>query len=184
VRPGAAPPETLTTGPYLETDDGARLAHILDRKGAQTRDAGIAWVWAEDIGGIHPLSAFTGMAIEDKLGALADLAGPVLADRPHLAGIAWSAAQWCSPTPADAQARNLAGTALQRALPVERLRQTVIINRRLILPEQTARIIQISDAEARWQDWALTRLGIPGGVNALLTQPPFPPKSRLWLPRS
>ncbi len=184
VRPGAAPPETLTTGPYLETDDGARLAHILDRKGAQTRDAGIAWVWAEDIGGIHPLSAFTGMAIEDKLGALADLAGPVLADRPHLAGIAWSAAQWCSPTPADAQARNLAGTALQRALPVERLHQTVIINRRLILPEQTARIIQISDAEARWQDWALTRLGIPGGVNALLTQPPSPPKSRLWLPRS
>ena len=183
VRPGAAPPGTSTEGPYLETDDGARLARILDRKGAQTRDAGIAWVWAEDYGGIHPLTVFAGMTIEDKLGALADLAGPILADRPHLAGIAWSTAQWHS-SPADGQAQTLAGTGVQRALPIERVRQTVVLNRRLILPDQTTRVIQISDAETRWQDWALARLGISGGVRALLNQPLSPPKSRLWLPRA
>ena len=79
VRPGDAPPGTSTRGPYLESDDGTRLARIIDRKGTQTRGAGIAWVWVEDFGGVHPLSAFTRMPIGDKLDALTDLAAPVLA---------------------------------------------------------------------------------------------------------
>jgi hypothetical protein len=123
------------------------------------------------------------MAIEAKLGALADLAGPVLADRTHLAGIAWSAAQWCSAVLPDTRAQNLAGVALQRALPIERVRQSIVLNRRLILPNQTARVVQICDAEPRWLDWALARLGITGGVNALLAQPSAAPKSQLWLPQ-
>jgi hypothetical protein len=181
-RPGAAPPDTSTKGPYVESDDGSRLARKIDRKGAQTRDAGLAWVWVEDYGGIHPLSAFKSMPIEAKLGALAELAAPVLADRPHLAGIAWSAAQWNSPAPPDAQVQTASGFALQRALPVDRVRQSIILNRRLILPDQTARVVQLCEAEPRWLDWALARLGITGGVNALLTQPPPVPKSPLWVP--
>lgn len=59
VRPGEAPRETSTRGSYVESDDGTRLARIIDRKGAQTRGAGIAWIWVEDFGGVHPLSAFT-----------------------------------------------------------------------------------------------------------------------------
>jgi hypothetical protein len=110
-RPGAAPPDTSTKGPYVESDDGSRLARKIDQKGAQTQGAGLAWVWVEDYGGIHPLSAFKSMPIEAKLGALADLAAPVLADRPHLAGIAWSAAQWNSPVPPDAQAQTASGFA-------------------------------------------------------------------------
>ena len=182
VRPGAAPPNTSIKGPYLESDDGSRLARKIDKKGAQTRDAGLAWVWVEDYGGIHPLSDFNSMPIEAKLGALADLAAPVLADRLHLAGVAWSAAQWNSPQPPDSQARTESGFALQRALPVDRVRQSIILNRRLILPGQTARLVQLCDAEPRWLDWALTRLDITGGVNALLTQPPPVTKSRLWTP--
>jgi hypothetical protein len=182
VRPGAAPPGTTTRGPYAETDDGARLASRLDRKGAQTRGAGTAWIWVEDYGGIHPLSDFASMAIDAKIRALADLAGPVLADRTHLAGIAWSAAQWCSPVIPDAQAEDLTGVALQRALPIERVRQSIVLNRRLILPGQTAKVRQICDAEPRWVDWALAQLGITGGVNALLSQPLQAPKSRLWVP--
>jgi hypothetical protein len=182
VRPGAPPPGTATRGPYVETDDGARLARRLDQKGAQTRGAGTAWIWVEDYGGFHPLSDFAGMAIDAKLRALADLAGPVLADRPHLAGIIWSAAQWCSPVLPDAQtAGDLTGAALQRALPIERVRQSIILNRRLILPGQTAKVLQICDAESSWLDWALAQVGITGGVNALLTQPPQAPKSRLWV---
>jgi hypothetical protein len=151
-------------------------------KGAQTRGAGLAWVWVEDYGGIHPLSAFTSMPIEAKLGALADLAAPVLADRLHLAGIAWSAAQWNSPASPDVQAQTATGFALQRALPVDRVRQSIILNRRLILPNQTARIVQLCEAEPRWLDWALARLGVKGGVNSLLTRPPPVPKSPLWVP--
>jgi len=129
----------------------------------------------EDYGGIHPLSDFAGMAMDAKLRALADLAGPVLADRPHLAGITWSAAQWCSPGLPDAQAEDLTGYALQRALPIERVRQSVVLNRRLILPGQTAKVLQICDAEPNWLDWALAQLGITGGVNTLLTQSPQGP---------
>lgn len=142
----------------------------------------MAWIWVEDYGGIHPLSDFAGIAIGAKLRALADLADPVLADRPHLAGIMWSTAQWWSPVPPDIQAEDLTGVALQRALPIERVRQSIVLNRRLILPDQTAKVRQICEAEPRWLDWALAQLGIAGGVNALLTQPPQAPKSRLWVP--
>ena len=183
VRPGAPPPSTSSRGPYIESDDGARLARIIDRKGAQTRGAGIAWIWVEDFGGVHPLSAFTGMAIDAKLDALTDLAAPVMAGRSHLAGITWSAAQWCSPELQGAQAHTPSGTALQRALPIDRVRQSVVLNRGLILPDQTARVVQLCNAEPRWLNWALARLGIEGGTNALLTQPPPAAASRLWVPR-
>ena len=182
VRPGEAPPGTSTRGPYVESDDGTRLARIIDRKGAQTRGAGIAWVWVEDYGGAHPLSAFTRMPVEAKLDALTDLAAPVLAQRPHLAGITWSTAQWCSPVLPDPQAQTLSGTALQLAVPIDRVRQSVILNRRLILPNQTARVVQLCEAEPRWLDWAIAQLGIPGGVDILLTRRPPEASSRLWLP--
>jgi hypothetical protein len=184
VRPGTAPKGTSTRGPYLTSDDGSRLARSIDRKGAQTRGVGIAWVWAEDFGGMHPIAPFTSMPIDAKLEALAELIRPILKERPHLAGIVWSSGQWNTQAPPDTQAHTLAGIGLQRALPVERVRQSVILNRRLILPDQTARMAQICGAEPRWLSWALARLGIEGGVSALLTQkqPARAVKSRLWVP--
>lgn len=182
VRPGEAPPGTSTRGPYVESDDGTRLARVIDRKGAQTRGAGIAWIWVEDFGGVHPLSPFARMPISAKLDALAGLSRPVLAQRPHLAGITWSAAEWCDPVLPDEQAQTLAGIALQRALPIDRVRQSVILNRRLILPDQTGRVVQLCEAEPRWLDWALAQLGIRGGAKALLNRPPPAPSTRLWVP--
>jgi hypothetical protein len=184
VRPGTAPKGTSTRGPYLTSDDGSRLARSIDRKGAQTRGAGIAWVWVEDFGGMHPVAPFTGMPIEAKLEALTELIRPILADRTHLAGIVWSSGQWRTQIPPDVQAQTSAGIGLQRALPVERVRQSVILNRRLILPDQTARMSQLCEAEPRWLDWGLNRLGIAGGISGLLTEKPSAPasKSRLWLP--
>lgn len=183
VRPGEASPGTSTRGPYVESDDASRLIRILDRKGAQTRGAGIAWIWVEDFGGVHPISAFTRMSIDAKLDALTHLAAPVLTQRPHLAGITWSIAQRCSPpVPPDAQAQTLSGAALQRALPIDRVRESVILNRHLILPNQTARVVQLCDVEPRWLDWAIAQLGITGGVDALLAQRPPEAGSRLWVP--
>lgn len=184
VLSGSAPKGTSTRGPYLTSDDGSRLSRSIDRKGAQTRGAGIAWVWAEDFSGMHPVAPFTSMPIDAKLEALAELVRPILADRTHLAGIVWSSAQWHTQTPPDTQAHTPAGIGLQRALPIERVRQSVILNRRLILPDQTARMTQLCEAEPRWLNWALARLGIEGGIGTLLTQqqPPQIAKSRLWLP--
>ena len=133
---------------------------------------------------MHPVAPFTSMPIDAKLDALAELVRPILAERTHLAGIVWSSGQWRTQPPPDAQAHTPAGIGLQRALPVERVRQSVILNRRLILPDQTARMAQLCEAEPRWLNWALNRLGITGGISALLTQqqPPRAAQSRLWLP--
>lgn len=122
------------------------------------------------------------MPIDAKLDALTDLAAPILTQRSHLAGITWSTAQWCTPVPPDAQAQTLSGIALQRALATDRVRQSVILNRRLILPDQTARVVRLCEAEPRWLDWALLQLGIPGRVGTLLTQRPPTVSSRLWQP--
>jgi hypothetical protein len=111
-----------------------RLARILDKKGAQTRGAGIAWIWIEDYGGIHALHPFTRMPLPAKINGLARLASDALADRSHVAGIAWSGLARCKEPPPDDQAETEAGLAFQRVLPIEYVRQSVITPRSLIVP--------------------------------------------------
>jgi hypothetical protein len=150
VRPGATPGGTQLAGPELATDSSARLAKILDRKGAQTRGAGIAWIWVEDHGGVHPLTPFVGMPLSAKVRALTGVAEPVLTERPHLAGVAWSRVTRRWPLPTNDHAEERSGVALRRGLPIEHLRETVIINRRLILPNQTLFLAQLCDREPLW----------------------------------
>ncbi len=45
--------------------------------GAQTRGTGIAWVWAEDYGGLRPFSAFAGMPLDMKIAAAGARPGPL-----------------------------------------------------------------------------------------------------------
>jgi hypothetical protein len=182
VKPGKQPPGTGTFGPNLDLDFSARLTHILDRKGAQTRGAGIAWIWIEDYGGVHALHPFTKLPLHSKISALAALAGPALADRLHVAGIIWSGVFRCSPLPPDEQAEGDRGLAFQKGLPIEHVRQTVIVNRSLILPGQTRILAQACDREPRWLDWALRQLDVTGGVRSLLSQPPQAQASTLWIP--
>ena len=182
VRPGAAPPGTRLTGPHLGFAFGERLTGILGKKGAQTRGAGIAWIWVEDYGGIRALHPFTSSPLTQKIATLARLASDALAGYPHVGGIAWSGAARCSQLPADEQAQTPGGVAIQRGLPIEHLRQTVIVSRHLILPGQISILAQACDREPRWLDWALQRLGINGGVSSLLSQPPRGHAPLLWTP--
>jgi hypothetical protein len=184
VRPGKPPAGARTLGPYLESNDGIRLAKIISRKGVQTRGVGVAWVWVEDRGGIHPLSPFAGMDLSAKIDAMADVARPVLAEHHHLAGIAWSSAQQYRSLPPDQQAENPVGAAVQRCLPFDHFRESLIIHRRLILPDQIRQIVRLCDAEAHWLDWALGRLGISDGYRSLLSEPRGASSSRLWTPPS
>lgn len=180
VRPGLAPAGTGLYGPDLALDFTDRLAHILDKKGAQTRGAGIAWIWIEDYGGIHAVHPFTARPLADKIGGLSGIAAGALEGRPHVAGIVWSATARCKQVPPDDQAQTWAGLAFQRGLPVEHVRQTVIAHRRLILPGQTAFLARVCDQEPGWLDWALHRLGV-NGSGSLLDQPPAKHDS-LWTP--
>jgi hypothetical protein len=138
----------------------------------------------EDRGGIHPLSAFAGMNLSARIDALANLARPVLSEHTHLAGVTWSSAQQHRSVPPDRQVENPSGIALQRRLPVDHLRQSIIIHRRLILPDQIRQIVRLCDAESRWLDWALGQLGISGGYSSLLTRSVDVPQPRLWTPQS
>jgi len=185
VRPGIAPPGTRLTGPHLGFAFGERLTGILGKKGAQTRGASIAWIWVEDYGGIHALHPFTSSPLAQKIATLARLARDALGDYPHVAGIAWSGAARCSRVPADEQAQTPDGVAIQRGLPIEHLRQTVIVSRHLVLPGQISVLVRACEREPHWLDWALQRLGIGGGFRSLLSQPPeghWRPHTLLWTP--
>lgn len=183
VRPGKQPTGTGTTGPYLNLDFSTRLAGILDRKGAQTRGAGVAWIWIEDYGGVHPLHPFSKSPLRSMIGELGDLIRSALVGRSHVAGAAWSRVEKCWPLLPDEQVEEEKGLAFQRGLPIEHERRTIIVNRSLILPGQTRLLAQVCDREPLWLDWALARLGIEGGVRSLLSQPPQGRTSRLWTPR-
>src|SRR5262249_13823019 len=69
VRPGKPPPGTRTFGPQLDLDFSTRLARILDKKAAQTRGAGVAWIWVEDFGGVHALHPFSKLPLRSKIDA-------------------------------------------------------------------------------------------------------------------
>lgn len=182
VRPGQQPAGTGTTGPYLNLDFSARLADKLDKKGAQTRGAGVAWIWVEDYGGVHPVHPFFKAPLGSMIGPLGDLFRSALADRSHVAGAAWSRVDKCWPLPPDEQVEENRGLAFRRGLPIEHVRRTVVVNRSLILPGQTRLLARVCDLEPLWLDWALARLDVSGGVRSLLSQPPPDRTSRLWTP--
>ena len=170
VHPGAAPAGTTRIGPYVERDQGQRLAQVIDRKGAKTRGAGIAWIWVEDHGGLYPFTQFADLSLAAKVDAMADLVRPILQDRPHIGGVVVStAARRHYPLPPDEQVYAFSGMGLKRGLPIDRVRETVIITKDVVLPDQTRFVWQVCDREPRWLDWALARLGFTGGTDALLS---------------
>ncbi|CAM5226388.1 hypothetical protein STANM309S_02104 [Streptomyces tanashiensis] len=146
-----------------------------------------AWIWVEDHSGLfHVPTPFAGMSLAAKTDALADLLGPLLAEYVHVAGIVVSnAARRRLPLPPDENALRPAAQGFQRGLPLDRVRETIVIPRRILLPEQTGLIARMCHAEADALDWALGKLGVPQGVASLLTDSSTPRRdSALWTPRA
>jgi hypothetical protein len=98
-------------------------------------------------GGIHAPHPFTSSPLAQKIATLARLASGALADYPHVAGITWSGAARCSRVPADERAQIRGDVAIQRGLPIEHLRQTVIVSRHLILLGQISVLAQACERE-------------------------------------
>ncbi|MFD3719998.1 hypothetical protein [Streptomyces sp. NPDC058674] len=185
VNTGAAPPGTTLTGEVVESDQGKRLLDKVRGKCAKTAGAGTAWIWVEDHSGLfHFPMPFADMSLAAKTDALADLFGPLLGEYVHVAGIIVSnAARRRLPLPMNEDALRPTAQGFQRGLPLDRVRETIVIPRRILLPEQTSLIARMCDAEAASLDWALARLGVPGGVKSLLTESPKPRRaSLLWTP--
>ncbi|MFC8537133.1 hypothetical protein ACFUJY_24890 [Streptomyces sp. NPDC057249] len=170
VHPGNAPQGTTLTGETVESDQGRRLLGKVRGKCHKTAGAGTAWIWVEDHSGLFyfPMP-FAAMSLPAKTDALADLFGPLLEEYVHVAGIIVSnAARRRLPLPLDEDALRPAAQGFQRGLPLDRVRETIVIPRKILLPDQTNLIARMCDAEAAVLDWALLRLGVPGGVRSLL----------------
>ncbi|MEV3992623.1 hypothetical protein AB0J57_27305 [Streptomyces sp. NPDC049837] len=185
VHPGTAPQGTTLTGETVESDQGKRLLGKVRGKCAKTEGAGTAWIWVEDHSGLfHFPMPFAGMSLAAKTDALADLLGPLLREYVHVAGIIVSnAARRRLPLPLDQDAPRPAAQGFRRGLPLDRVRETIVIPRRVLLPEQTNLIARMCDAEATALDWALGKLGVSGGVTSLLADSSTPHQvSPLWTP--
>jgi hypothetical protein len=186
VKPGPAPKGTTLTGPLMESDQSRRLVEIMRKKGTNTRGAGLAWIWIEDHGGLHPTSEFFRQPLVEQLKAMRAITKEVFDDYRHVAGIIYSYAhQRRAPLPPDEQAEHLGGYAFQRGLPVDRVRRTFVTTRRLALPTPTNFLAKMCDQEGHWLDWALNRLGIAEGMEALLmpSVQTAAARPRLWTPR-
>ncbi|MEV6994350.1 hypothetical protein AB0N87_35045 [Streptomyces sp. NPDC093228] len=185
VHPGTAPQGTTLTGETVESDQGKRLLGKARGKCARTEGAGTAWIWVEDHSGLfHFPMPFAEMSLAAKTDALADLFGPLLGEYVHVAGIVVSnAARRRLPLPPDEDVLRPAAQGFRRGLPLDRVRETIVIPRKIILPEQTSLIARMCDAEAASLDWALGRLGVPGGVTSLLADSSTLRRvSPLWTP--
>lgn len=185
VHPGKAPLGTILSGDTVESDQGRRLLGKVRGKCVKTTGAGTAWIWVEDHSGLfHFPTPFAEMSLAAKTDALADLLGPLLAEYVHVAGIVVSnGARRCFPLPPNEDALRPAAQGFRRGLPLDRVRETIVIPRRILLPEQTALIARMCDAEADSLDWALGELGVPGGVASLVAGSSTPRRvSPLWTP--
>jgi hypothetical protein len=183
VRPEAQAEGGSLRGPLRESDEGRRLVSVLERKAAQTRDAGTAWVWITDYSQSMKLTPFASTPTGEKIDQLAALVRDELARNPHLGGVVWSrlVPQHSPVEPRDEQRES--GFAVVRMLPGAMARESVVIPGRLLFPHQTALVARLLRSEPGWLDWALHELGFPGGMQRLLARPAAP-RPPLWTPHS
>jgi hypothetical protein len=182
VRRGPAPQGTRLSAPEIESDEGQRILDRIEDKAAKVAGAATAWIWIEDHTEPLPPSAFQRAPLERKIDIFADLASSTLNHHPNVAGIIWSTeAHYTGPQPQDEDVENKVGYGVRRRLPGRRVRETLIIPRRLILPYQLSILTRASQQEPRWLDWALMQLGFIHGLAGLLlpAQSDYKP-SLLW----
>src|SRR2546423_1777617 len=179
VRPGKAPMGTTLTGPMVERDQGERLMGKLEKRAAQSQGAGKAWSWVRAHGAFFPHTGFSRLPLGEKVAELAALVAPLLDAYAHLAGIVYTnASRRTVPLPTPQTERQRDGLGLVRGIPLDRVRQTVILNPRIVQPGPTGLVERMVDNEPAWLDWALGRFGYPGGLSSLLAPVP----ARLWTP--
>ena len=170
--PGPAPNGTTLSGPVVESDQGQRLLQKLRQKAQQTRASESAWIWVEDQGLFQPFTPFQQSPLADKVDGLAGLVADLLRQHPHLAGIVLSNGSRRVQPPPDQTVETGTGNGFLRGLPIDRLRETNIIPGQQGQPDQFGLLSRLCSDEPAWLSSALTRLGVAGGVPALLRSGP------------
>ena len=168
------------TGPPQQIDAAHRILNKLAEKAEQTRAAGVAWVLLDDHNDAMRLTDFFAAPLTEKIYQLHALVADLLDQNSHLAGVIWTYTGRAVTAPPSAEAHASHGSAIQRALPGCRVRQSVLIPRHILIPNQTRLLTRLLQQEPGWLDGALARLGYRGGFAALLATPP--PAATLWTP--
>ncbi|MFG2036495.1 hypothetical protein [Dactylosporangium sp. NPDC048998] len=155
-----------------------RLVRAVELKAKQTRSAPAAWVWIEDGGALWSLPGFGDRPARERIDLVAEALDRVFATWPHLCGVVLAttpsppapAASSPSPVAVAVTERHDRGAALLRVLPDGRTRDTVVVHRPALDAAQFGLVHRLCADEPAWLDAALARLGLPGGVAALLDQ--------------
>lgn len=183
VRPDDGSGGQRLTGPQQQIDAAHRILNKLAEKAKQTRAAGVAWVLLDDHNDAMRLTDFFAAPLAAKIDQLHALVADLLNQHSHLAGVIWTYTGRAVTPPPGADAHTDKGSAIQRALPGCRVRQSVLIPRRILIPDQTRLLVRLLQQEPGWLDDALSRLGYAGGFASLLAAPPPPTtRSALWTP--
>jgi hypothetical protein len=163
------PQGTTLSGPVTESDQGHRLLQKLEQKAHQTRAAETAWIWVEDHGVFQPFTPFQQSPLAEKVTSFADLVADLMYQHPHLSGIVLSnASRRVQPLPADQTVEAVVGNGFIRGMPIDRLRETVVIPRQPVRHDEVGVLSRLCSNEPAWLSSALNRLGIAGGVQTLL----------------
>lgn len=170
VRPGTAPVGTSLAGPRFETDHGYRLMSALTKKAISTTTAGAAWIWLEDDRALWPLADFVRNSLLRKIDILTDVLAPLFVAHPHVLGVVLTSGPMRLDGPVEpATEERPTGTGYRRTLPDGLVRESLVVHRPLVVPDQYALVRQVCADEPGWLDGALARLGIPGGLASLTT---------------
>ncbi|MCQ8190129.1 hypothetical protein [Streptomyces rugosispiralis] len=149
----------------------------MQSKAAQSQGAG-TWLWVEDHGALTH-TPFTRLPLAHKVRELADLFRSVFDEYPHVAGIVYSnASRRRLPLPAPQTEDMTEGIGLVRGVPLDRVRETIILHPMLVRADQTSLMARLCAEEPSWFGWALQQEQVPMGLNSLIIQP----QQRLWTP--
>jgi len=166
---------SATQMPVSYSDQGRRLWRDLDKKARQAHAAGAAWVWVQDNSNtLWAMTRFAQMPLGTKVKALNDLVGPLFDTHPHLVGVVLTSESMPDVLAINARTHLPEGLGFRRALPGARVRESIVLHRRLMVPGQLALIACLCADEPLWLDRALARLGIAGGLASLTTHYPDP----------
>lgn len=170
VEPDGESVKTSLAAPLFEEDQEQRFIRVLMQKAGQTASAGAAWIWLEDDGALWPMTAFARYPLKQKIEVLAETFGSLFAAHPHVLGVVVTSAPHRLDGPIEpADEASDRGSDYLRTLPDGMVRESIVIPRKLVVPEQYALVRQLCADEPSWLDHALARLSVPAGLNGLLS---------------
>jgi hypothetical protein len=169
IRPPSDVLPRQLTYPVTVADGWPRTVARLKQKAEQARSSGATWLRADFLDGIWWASPWAQGRLFDKTSTMGARLREALGDEASLAGVVVSS----SPCPAlsvyVAESARAADGAigLRRLLPLNRVRETIIVP---LGPEGGAAAelwLALYDREAEWLDWALAQAGLPS-VDAIM----------------